>query len=267
MSQSPGGPASPAPTLEQPAVDPERAIRLGHPSYVWRAGQERRLGLVRRYVPLEGKRILDIGCGLGMYTEAFRRYTPHVYGTEVEHDRARHAAARAAGVVQAVGEALPFRSDVFDVVYSHEVLEHVTDDRQVVREAVRVTRPGGYVVTYVPNRLWPFETHGVYWRGTDHFGNIPLVNYLPDRLRDRLAWHVRVYTRRGLLRLFDDLPADVHVHRTIYPGFDNVVRRFPTAGPLIRGLSYRLETWPIADRFGLSHLLVVRKHASPLPTQ
>jgi SAM-dependent methyltransferase len=228
---------------------------------VWRAGQERRLGLVRRYVALEDKRILDIGCGLGMYAAAFRRYSSTVFGTEVEHERARHAAARATGVVQAVGEALPFRPNAFDVVFSHEVLEHVSDDRQVVREAVRVTRPGGHIVLFVPNRLWPFETHGVYWRGTYHFGNIPLVNYLPDPARNRLAWHVRAYTRRGLLRLFGDLPVQVHVHHTVYPGFDNITRRFPTIGPAIRALSYRLETWPIADQFGLSHLLVARKLA------
>ncbi|MBN1640436.1 MAG: class I SAM-dependent methyltransferase [Anaerolineae bacterium] len=265
VGQSPDNPSGAAREAAQPVVDPERAIRLGHPSYIWRAGQERRLGLVRRYVSLEGKRILDIGCGLGMYTEAFRRYTPDVFGTEVEHERARHAAARAACVVQAVGEALPFRSNAFDVVYSHEVLEHVSDDRQVVREAVRVTRPGGAIVIYVPNRLWPFETHGVYWRGTYHFGNIPLVNYLPDPVRNRLAWHVRVYTRRSLRALFEGLPVQIQAHRTVYPGFDNVVRRFPTAGRVIRALSYRLETWPIADRFGLSHLLVVHKRVSPSP--
>jgi SAM-dependent methyltransferase len=245
-----------------PVVDPERAIQLGHPSYVWRAGQERRLGLVRQYVDLKDKRILDVGCGLGMYTAAFGRYSATVYGTEVEHDRARQAAGRATAIVRAVGEALPFRSNTFDVVYSHEVLEHVADDRQAVREAVRVTRPGGAVVVYVPNRLWPFETHGIYWRGVYHYGNIPLVNYLPDFVRNRLAWHVRAYTRQGLRRLFDDLPVRIDVHRTVYPGFDNVVRRFSTLGPLIRALSYRLETWPIADRFGLSHLLVARVRAS-----
>ncbi len=47
------------------SVSPEKAITLGHPSYVWRAGQERRLNLMRGYVPLEGKTILDVGSGIG----------------------------------------------------------------------------------------------------------------------------------------------------------------------------------------------------------
>ena len=244
---------------QPPAIDAQRAIQLGHPSYVWRAGQERRLDIVRQYVTLERRAILDIGCGIGMYTRAFRRYSPHVYGVEIELERAVQAVEHAAGIAQAVGEALSFPDHAFDLVFNHEVLEHVADDRQVAREAVRVTRPGGYVATFVPNRLWPWETHGVYWRGRYHFGNVPLINYLPDPLRNRLAWHVRTYTRRRLLDLFRDLPVQVRVHRTVYPGYDNVVHRRPTLGRVIRALSYRLERWPITDRLGLSHFLVVQR--------
>jgi SAM-dependent methyltransferase len=240
-------------------VDQERAIQLGHPSYVWRAGQERRLALVRQHVPLDDRCILDIGCGLGMYTEAFSRYSSHVYGIEVEHERAVKALDRATGVAQGVGEWLPFPNDSFDVVYSHEVLEHVDDDRAVVREMVRVTRPGQTIVAFVPNRLWPFETHGVYWRGQYHFGNIPLINYLPNTLRNQFAWHVRVYTRRALLDLFAGLPVRVVSHQTVYPGFDNVVHRLPHLGPAIRSLSYKLETLPLSNQFGLSHLLIAQK--------
>jgi len=194
-----------------------------------------------------------------MYTQAFGRYSTQVYGTELEHERAVQARARATGVVQAVGEHLPFRTNTFDVVFNNEVLEHVTDDCQTARELVRVTRPGGHVVTFCPNRLWPFETHGVYWRGTYHFGNKPLVNYLPDLLRNRLAPHVRVYTRRSLLALFDGLPIQIAHYQTAYPGFDNVVARLPRLGPLVRSISYKLETWPLAKRLGLSHFLIVQK--------
>lgn len=254
-------------------VDRERAIQLGHPSYVWRAGQERRLDLVRRHVSLlkapagsltegsAGPKILDVGCGLGMYTQAFGRYSGQVFGTELEGERAVQARQRATGVVQAVGERLPFKSDTFDLVFNNEVIEHVADDRQTAREMVRVTRPGGYVATFCPNRLWPFETHGIYWRGRYSFGNKPLVNYLPAFLRNRLAPHVRVYSRRDLMALFRDLPVRVAHYQTVYPGFDNVVARFPRVGPRVRWISYRLEGWPLSKRFGLSHLLVIQKQS------
>ena len=60
-----------------------KAIRLGHPSYVWRSGQDRRLTQIRRYVSLEQRRILDIGCGLGMYVDKLRRFSDDVHGVDV----------------------------------------------------------------------------------------------------------------------------------------------------------------------------------------
>jgi SAM-dependent methyltransferase len=244
---------------EPPLIDGERAVYLGHPSYVWRAGQERRLDIVRRHVPLQDRRILDVGCGLGMYTHAFSRYSAHVCGTEVEHQRAAKALSRDTGIVQSVGETLPFPDDTFDVVFSNEVLEHVVDDRQVACEMVRVARPEQHVVLFVPNRLWPLETHGMHWRGHYYFGNMPLINYLPDVLRHQVAWHVRVYTRKTLLALFVDLPVRVALHTTVYPGFDNIVHRFPRLGHAIRAGAYRLEQLPVTERLGLSHFLVLQK--------
>ena len=182
----------------------DEAARLGHPSYVWRAGQERRLALVRQWARLDGAAILDAGCGVGMYTEQFRRFSPRVTGVEVDPAVARQAAARLPGIVLAPAEALPFADGSFDVVFSHEVIEHVTDDAAAAAEMARVLAPGGRIVMFCPNRLYPFETHGHYWRGTYHFGNTPLINWLPDPLRNRLAPHVRAYTGAGLRDLFSE---------------------------------------------------------------
>ena len=86
--------------------DPVAAAR-GNPSYVWREGQERRMAMVRQWAPSDGaQQVLDVGCGVGMYTAAFTRWTPHVVGVEVELDRAREARQLGTMIVQAVGEAL-----------------------------------------------------------------------------------------------------------------------------------------------------------------
>lgn len=246
---------------------PDKAATRGHPSYVWRAGQERRFQMVRRWAPLAGQCVLDVGCGVGMYTAAFLRKTPHVFGIEIEHERVVQVQERAAGVVQSPGEHLPFPDATFDVVFSHEVLEHVTDDRACVAEMVRVTRrpepaegrPGGRIVVFVPNRLYPFETHGIFWRGCYHFGNAPLINWLPTPLRDRLAPHVRAYTIGSLRRLFDGLPVRIIHHTQIFPGYDNIVARAPALGRALRVVTYALEHTPLRI-FGLSHLLVVERN-------
>lgn len=228
----------------------------GCPSLVWQAGQERRFALVLRHVDAAGQRVLDVGCGVGMYTAAFLRVTPQVFGVEVERERARQALARAAGVVQGVGERLPFPAASFALLFSHEVLEHVADDRAAAAEMTRVTRSGGRLVIFVPNRLYPFETHGIYWRGRYRFGNFPLVNWLPNSLRQRLAPHVRAYTARGLRALFSGLPVRVVCHTCLFPGYDKVAARFPFLARLLRGLTYALERTPLRV-FGLSHFLIL----------
>lgn len=236
----------------------DEAARLGHPSYIWRAGQERRLALVQRWAELEDATILDVGCGVGLYTGRFRRFSPRVVGVEVDLPVAIQARQQALDIVLAPAEALPFADGSFDVVFSHEVIEHVADDRRTAAEMVRVAAPGGRIILFCPNRLYPFETHGHYWRGRYHFGNTPLINWLPDRLRNRLAPHVRAYTTRSLLDLFGDQPVRVLHHCVIYPGFDNVVASRPALGRFLRRVLYALEQTPL-QAFGLSHFLVLEK--------
>ncbi len=236
-----------------------KAAERGNPSFVWRAGQERRLAMLNAAAPLAGKRVLEFGCGIGAYMREIRRYTPHVFGFDIEIERLQTGrAAGVAGLLAAAAERLPFADNAFDVVFSNEVLEHVEDDRAACREIARVLRPGGRAVIFAPNRLYPFETHGIYWRGQYHFGNKPLVNWLPDAIRNALAPHVRAYTSRQLRALFDGAPVRLVLHTQVYPGFDNIVARAGAAGRALRAAAHRLESSPLRA-FGLSHLLVVEK--------
>ncbi len=237
----------------------EEAARLGHPSYVWREGQERRLRLIRQWAKTEGARILVDGCGVGMYVRALMRYTPHVVGLDIDA-KVLLGTRDLPLICQAAGEFLPFPDNTFDTVLSHEVIEHVMDDRQTVAEMIRVLKPGGRAVIFCPNRLYFFETHGHYWRGQYHFGNTPFINWLPNPLRNRLAPHVRAYTPQGLRALLADLPVRVVHHTQIYPGYDNIMARYPRLGRIIRKVTYAMERTPLRV-FGLSHFLVVEKIA------
>lgn len=242
-------------------AEQEKAATLGCPSYVWRTGQERRFALVREAVPLEGAYLLDAGCGVGLYLRRFRTVSEHVYGVDIDFERAAEAGADLPNIVQASVERLPFAEACFDVIFSHEVLEHVGDDRAAVREAYRTLKPGGYLALFVPNRGYPFETHGIFWRGRYRYGNIPLVNYLPNPLRSRLCPHVRAYTRREIRRLFEGLAGEIVLHRGIFAGYDRLAARHPRLGRWLREVTYRLEKTPL-QWLGLSHWLVFRKALS-----
>ena len=213
--------------------------------------------MIRRWADLSGV-VLDDGCGLGTYLQAIAPYSEHRFGLEVEFERAAVARPVANGIVQARSEQLPFAGDSFDTVLSNEVLEHVDDDRQALAEMVRITRPGGRILIFCPNRWYPVEQHGVFWRGRYHFGNFPLVNYLPNSLRNRLAPHVRAYTSGDLRRLIGRLPVRTLHHSRIYGGYDNIEARWPRFGRLLKRVLYAAEKTPAAA-FGISHFLVLEK--------
>lgn len=247
-----------------PNMPSDKAALRGEPSYVWRMGQERRLQMIRRAVPpmASAARVLEDGCGVGIYLAPLRRAfnTPWVYGLEYDFARAAEAGQRhaPAQVVCGAGERLPYPPNTFDVILSNEVIEHVQDDRQALVEMARVLKPGGRLILFCPNRWYFVETHGIYWRGRYHFGNIPLVNYLPDIWRNRLAPHVRAYTAHGLRRLLAGLPLQIVAQTRIFGGYDNLTARLGPLGRLIRAGLYAAEKTPL-NVAGLSHLLVAEK--------
>ncbi len=237
----------------------EKAALRGNPSFVWRAGQNRRLEMIHSAAGerLNGRVFVD-GCGVGMYLSHLAQDAHQAVGLDIEFERTLDAQKLAPQVVCGKGETLPFPSGYFDLILSHEVLEHVEDDLLAIREIVRTLRPGGRLVLFVPNRGYPFETHGIYWRGKYRFGNIPLVNYLPRSLRDRLAPHVRVYSSGDLRRLFAGLPVRFVSQTIIFGAYDNIIARRPALGKALRSFLQALEKTPLRA-LGLSHFWVVEK--------
>jgi SAM-dependent methyltransferase len=245
-------------------MDLRKAALRGEPSHVWRAGQARRFQMILEAAPdLSAARLLEDGCGVGQYVRALAPLAKLVIGLEIEAGRLREAAAVPipsgnARFVAGAGERLPFPENTFDVVLSHEVLEHVQNDREALAEIFRVLRPGGRLILFCPNRWYPFETHGIYWRGTYHFGNIPLVNYLPDAIRNKLAPHVRAYSSRKLRALLAPMPARILRSAVIFGAYDNIIARRPRLGKMVRTVMQFFEATPLRI-FGLSHFWIIEK--------
>ncbi len=237
----------------------QKAALRGEPSYVWRDGQRRRLQMILEAAGdrLTGRALVN-GCGVGMYQFHLAEKMRGIVGLDIDFERLQETKVHDSRVVNGVGEALPFPDNSFDLILSHEVLEHVEDDQAAIYEIVRTLKPGGRLVLFCPNRGYPFETHGFYWQGKYHFGNTPLINYLPRPWRDKLAPHVDVYTRRDLKCLFHGLPV-IYVQRTtIFGAYDNIIARKPHFGKSLRAMLQWLEKTPFR-RLGLSHFWVVEK--------
>lgn len=239
--------------------DLDKAALRGEPSYLWRAGQERRLKMM---VDASGGRfsgqVMENGCGVGMYMHHLIPLGGMITGLDYDYERVVESNRLGLSVVNAAGEDLPYPSGFFDIVMSNEVIEHVQDDRKAITEIIRVLKPGGRLMLFCPNIGYPFETHGIYWRKRYRFGNIPLVNYLPRNLRNRLAPHVRVYSARDLEKLFDDQPVEFIQRSVIFGGYDNIISRLGWAGKIFRQAMQALENTPLRW-FGLSHFWVVEK--------
>jgi hypothetical protein len=129
----------------------ERAARRGNPSFVWRAGQNRRRDMILHW-GLAGRshvaHILVDGCGVGMYVKALTPYADLVSGIDIEAEHLEIAAHNSptAGLALAAAETLPYAGASIDLVLSHEVLEHVEDDRLAVgrdRACAATWRAGG----------------------------------------------------------------------------------------------------------------------------
>ena len=96
--------------------------------------------------------VLDIGCGPGTITVGLARRARTVVGVDTSAEMVESARRRAAevGIDNAgfeVGSAyeLPYEDGHFDVVYAHQVMQHLSDPVRALREAWRVLRPGGLV--------------------------------------------------------------------------------------------------------------------------
>src|SRR5436190_22272513 len=95
----------------------DKAALRGEPSYVWRAGQERRLEMIVQAAEerLKGC-VLENGCGVGMYVEHLSPFGGKVIGLEYDFERAAEARANSRHIINADGELLRLSTGTFDLI-------------------------------------------------------------------------------------------------------------------------------------------------------
>ena len=114
--------------------------------------------------PLNGRRMLNVGCGTGGFNVAADRAGALPCGVDVNVEAVticwlRRTLDHRGLYAAAAAEALPFRDDEFDLVVCLSALEHVADVPASLREMARVLRPEGTLLLYAPHGWALYESH------------------------------------------------------------------------------------------------------------
>jgi N-acetylglucosaminyldiphosphoundecaprenol N-acetyl-beta-D-mannosaminyltransferase len=243
--------------LYEEALSARTSAQLGRPASYGSYAVRKRIEKIDETLDLRGKSVLDLGCGNGCYTAELARRAALVCGVDLQMTHLKEF-RQPIPRVEAAGENLPFASETFDVVTMIEVLEHTRSDEEVLKECFRVLKSGGFLVLFVPNKLYPFESHPCRIGGFSIGPNIPVISWLPDFLRQRLC-DARIYTRRKLLSLAKTAGFEHHKSGYIFPPLDSFPLPFKE---FYRRATPMLEKTPVS-RFGVSIYAVLQKPHCP----
>ena len=143
----------------------------------------------------DGERVLDVGCGEGRHSwEACKTANCLVYALDIEVgglDKARYmfqdmdkrGESRGRWIlIKGDTVSLPFKDATFDKIICSEVLEHIPDDQQSIRELVRVLKDDGIIAISVPTYL----PEAICWK-------------LSRDYHDQPGGHIRIYKTSELV--------------------------------------------------------------------
>lgn len=246
----------------------ERSPRLTtviahQPSYSCRS-QERAQDLLRllaEHVPLEGRIILDLGCGPDPLSESFQQMSSRLVGL----DKDRHYIKQAQGhasleLVLGDGTNLPFKDESFSFVLCNDVLEHVRDDAKLTKELLRILSRNSAAYLQCANKYQIIEPHFL----------LPFLSWIPRPLANlyvRVARKGESYegyypkTRRELL-------SSTSTYRTVDLTYERTLRKIRSLNIqskfLLRIIAFLRRIFPdnviasIAQNFSILSIIVYK---------
>ncbi len=179
------------------------------------------------YIPKTAKNILELGCGEGMFGSYLREnMSAKVSGIEIETKFATKAKKNLdkvyIGDAELIIKKLPDNS--FDVIVVNDVLEHMVDPYSVLKEAKRILRKGGVVVSSIPNMR---NFHVMY-----HLVRGGQWEYVESGILDRT--HLRFFTQKSIRNMYERLGYEVVKHEGIFEE-SNLPAYFKFINTLARG--------------------------------
>ncbi len=114
--------------------------------------------LFKKYEMVQGQKIVDVGCGRGEFLNGFIQCGLRGYG--VDQSLIANEICGEGEIIQSdlLNEPLPYPESTFDVVFSKSVLEHFYYPENLVQEFYRIAKPGGLIITMVPDWETVYKT-------------------------------------------------------------------------------------------------------------
>ncbi|MBV9558646.1 MAG: class I SAM-dependent methyltransferase, partial [Pseudolabrys sp.] len=103
-----------------------------------------------------GAHILEVGAGTGQQALYISQHGFKVDAIDVPNSN--YSEARQFPITDYDGKRIPFPDGTFDIVFSSNVMEHVSDLSAMNAEIKRVLKPGGYCIHVMPTHRWRFWT-------------------------------------------------------------------------------------------------------------
>lgn len=198
--------------------------------------------VLRRLTPQSS--ILDLGAGAGIVTQMnFRDHAARVCGIDLDPRVAENPYLHEGKVAD--GQCIPYDGELFDVVVSDNVLEHLDEPLKVLNEVARVLKPDGYFLAKTPNRwhymptiarLTPHAFHRFYNR----LRGRAAVDTFPTRYRANSIGQMRKLAAASgfeitRLELVESRPEYLRMNRLTY-WMGHLYERFVNSSPRWKSL-------------------------------
>jgi len=174
------------------------AVKETHPNPAIRLIERlRRLTLLALARPRQDDVVADIGCESGFIAQAFVGRCKDLYLVDIDPALLEKARARLGPrfhLVQSDVTHIDLPDGAADVTILSEILEHVPGERAALREACRITRPGGRIVVSVPNDRLILSLKRI-------LGRVLRRRFLGGLSEGLAIGHLRLYTKDSLRRL------------------------------------------------------------------